>query len=85
MVLYGPARVLATETKVSYDGAVLHNVAGIMASGRLKKVHANQREQPITQGTTQLTLPWTFQDLASLINKGEYDDMINHDSATDAS
>jgi hypothetical protein len=54
--------VLATETKVSYDGAArqLHNVSGIMASGRFKKVHTNQREQPIAQGTTQLTLPWTF-------------------------
>ena len=81
---YGPARVLATETKVSYDGAVRqpHNVAWIIASGRLKKVHTNQlrfaseREQLIAQGTLQLTLPWTFQDLASLINKGEFDDEI---------
>lgn len=82
---YGPARVLATETKVSYDGAVRqpHNVAWIIASGRLKRaVHTNQlrfaseREQLITQGTLQLTLPWTFQDLVSLINKGEFDDEI---------
>eukprot|EP00435_Cladocopium_sp_Y103_P024092 s1073_g5.t2 len=81
---YGPARVLAVETKVTYDGAVRqpHNVAWIIASGRLKKVHTNQlryaseREQLIAQGTTQLTLPWTFQDLTPLINKGEYDDEI---------
>ena len=81
---YGPARVLALETKVTYDGHVRqpHNIAWIIASGRLKKVHTNQlrhaseRERLVAQGTTQLTLPWTFQDLTGLVNKGEYDDEI---------
>ena len=27
----------------------------------------------------QLTLPWTFQDLIGLINKGEFDDEIMTD------
>ena len=84
---YGPARVLALETKVSYDGHVRqpHQIAWIIASGRLKKVHVNQlrhaseRERLVAQGTTQLTLPWTFQDLTGLINKGEFDDEIMTD------
>ena len=81
---YGPARVLALETKVTYDGHVRqpHSIAWIIASGRLKKVHCNQlrhsspRERLVAEGTTQLTLPWTFQDMTHLISKGEYDDEI---------
>ena len=81
---YGPARVLAVETKVSYDGHVRQpsSNAWIIASGRLKKVsttqlrHASQRERVVAEGTSQLTLPWTFQDLSQLINKGEYDDEV---------
>ena len=81
---YGPARVLALETKVTYDGHVRqpHSIAWVIASGRLKKVHCNElrhsspRERLVAEGTTQLTLPWTFQDMTHLISKGEYDDEI---------
>ena len=81
---YGPARVLACETKVTYDGHVRqpHHVAWLIAAGRLKKVHFNQmrhaseRERLVAESTTQLTLPWTFQNLSRLINKGEYDDEL---------
>ena len=85
---YGPARVLALETKVTYDGHVKqpHNIAWIVASGRLKRVHTNQlryasdRERLVAEGsTTPSTMPWTFSDISGLINKGEYDDEIMTD------
>ena len=81
---YGPGRVLAVETLVTYDGDTRQpgSCCWIIASGRLKKVHSNQlrhasdRERLIAEGSTQLVLPWTFQDLTGLINKGEYDDEV---------
>jgi len=81
---YGPARVLALETKMTYQGHVRQpsGIAWIIASGRLKKEacnqlrHASERERLVAEGTTQVTTPWTFQDLSGLISKGEYDDEI---------
>ena len=81
---FGPARVLAMETKTSYEGQVrqAHAVAWIIASGRLKRVMANQlrfasdREKVIAETTTPLATPWTFQDLTNLISKGEFDDEL---------
>ena len=81
---YGPARIPAVETKVSYDGHARQpsSNAWIIASGRLKKVsttqlrHAGPRERVVAEGTSQLTAPWTFQDLSQFINKGEYDDEV---------
>lgn len=81
---YGPGRVLALETKVTYDGHVRqpHKVAWIIASGRLKRVtcgqlrHASEREKIVAEKTTPLTTPWTFTDLHLTINRGEYDEEI---------
>ena len=79
---YGPARILALETKTSYEGQVRqpHLVAWIIASGRLKRVHASQlrfaseRERVIAESHTPLATPWTFNDLTDIIAKGEFDD-----------
>ena len=79
---YGPARVLALETKVTYDGHVRqpHKVAWIIASGRLKRVtcgqlrHASDREKIVAERTSPLATPWT--DLHLTINKGEYDEEV---------
>ena len=79
---YGPARTLALETKVTYDGHVRqpHNMDHCLRP--LGKVHTNQlrraseRERLVAEGSTQLAHPWTFQDLRGLINKGEIDDKI---------
>ena len=81
---YGPARILALETKMTYQGHARQpsGIAWIIASGRLKKVacnqlrHASEREGLVAEGTTQVTTPWTFQDPSGLIPKGEYDDEI---------
>lgn len=78
---YGPARILALETKNSYEGQVRqpHLVAWIIASGRLKRAHASQlrfaseRERVIAESHTPLAMPWTFNDLTDLISKGEFD------------
>ena len=69
---------------MTYQGHVRQpsGIAWIIASGRLKKVacnqlrHASERERLVAEGTTQVTTPWTFQDLSGLISKGEYDDEI---------
>ena len=80
---YGPSRVLALETKVSYDGYVRQprQIAWLIAAGRLKRVStaqlrfASERERVIAESSTPLATPWTFGDLSRLINKGEYDNM----------
>ena len=81
---YGPARVLALETRVTYDGdgRSPKQIAWIIASGRLKRVtsqqlrFASERERVVAESSSStLATPWTFGDLTSLINKGEFDDV----------
>lgn len=75
-------RILAQETKTSYDGQVRqpHHVGWIVASGRLKKVHAHQlrfateRERVVAEAGQVISTPWTFGALEKLIHRGEYDD-----------
>ena len=68
-------------------------ITWVIASGRLKKVHVNQlrrasereRERLVAQGTTQLTLPWTFlrSDWLDQL-KGEYDSMTDRQQREEA-
>ena len=79
---YGPARVLALETRSTYEGQVRqpHGVAWIVVAGRLKKVNvlqlrmASERERVIAETTIPLATPWTWNDITGIINRGEYDE-----------
>ncbi|CAE7347134.1 RE1 [Symbiodinium sp. KB8] len=77
---FGPARVLACETKV--DGAQRRPSAYVWAvsGGRIKKFHMNQlrhaseSERLVAEATSIASLPWTFTSLQKLMGKGTYDD-----------
>ena len=80
---FGPARVLAAETRMDESGesrAPANNV-WIIAQGRLKKRHSSQlrhssdRERLIAEATNAPTLPWTFTSLGRTLQKGEYEDL----------
>ena len=83
---YGPGRILALETKVTYDGYVRqpHRIAWIISSGRLKRVtteqlrFASEREKIASENTNPLATPWTFQDLSRTINRGEFDEEVEN-------
>ncbi|CAJ1438580.1 unnamed protein product [Effrenium voratum] len=80
---FGPGRVLAAETRVREEG--LYRSASssiwIISQGRLKKVHRNQlrhaseTERLIAENTDVAGMPWTFTQLVSQLNKGEFDDL----------
>ena len=77
---YGPARVLACETKVDGTSRRPSSMLWAIAAGRLKKFHASQvrhaseSEKLVSQATSAPTFPWTFTSLTSLLQKGSYDD-----------
>ena len=81
---FGPARVLACETRVSEDPLLRRpgNVVWIVAQGRLKRAHTSQlrhsseRERLIAEATSAPTLPWTFTALGQTLDKGQYEDLI---------
>ena len=83
---YGPGRILALETKVTYDGFVRqpHRIAWIISAGRLKRVTTDQlrfasdREKIASENSNPLATPWTFQDLAKTINRGEFDEEVEN-------
>ncbi|CAJ1341230.1 unnamed protein product [Effrenium voratum] len=79
---FGPGRVLAAETRVREEG--LYRSASsiwIISQGTLKKVHRNQlrhaseTERLIAENTDVAGMPWTFTQLVSQLNKGEFDDL----------
>ena len=79
---YGPARVLATETKSDLVDGVRKPSALIWAicNGRLKKFHqsqvrhASETERLVAEGATGMAFPWTFSTLSDLLDRGSYDD-----------
>ena len=85
---FGPARVLALETKVTYEGQVRqpHQIAWIIAAGRLKRVtvtqlrHASEREKVVAEHHPFLATPWTFGSLIKLLDKGTYDEEVEDKS-----
>ena len=78
---YGPARVLASETRTDARGQERKpsNVIWIVSHGRLKRCspeqlrHASAREQAIAEGMSAPTAAWTFHNLAQTLYKGEYE------------
>ena len=77
---YGPARVLACETKIDGSSRRPSAMLWAIAAGRLKKFHASQvrhaseSERLVSNATSVTTFPWTFSSLTSLLQKGAYDD-----------
>ena len=77
---YGPARVLACETKVDGSSRRPSSMLWAIAAGRLKKFHATQvrhaleTERLVSSAASAPTFPWTFTSLTSLLQKGSYDD-----------
>ena len=84
---YGPARVLATETRTETQPASKKpgSVVWIIAAGKLKRCsphqlrHASEREKLISEHSDAITMPWSFTSLLHLVEKGQYqrfDDLI---------
>ena len=79
---YGPARVLATETRVVSEEGVRKPSAIVWAvcNGRLKRFHQSQvrhsteSERLIAEGAAGAEFPWMFASLASLLDRGSFDD-----------
>ena len=87
---YGPARVLAAETKLQSDGLTRAstNIIWIIAGSKLKKAHSSQlrhaseRERLIAEATEAPTLPWTFSALSKSLSQGEYEDLTKEPKRT---
>ena len=77
---FGPARVLATETKGAPGERKLSAHVWIVASGRIKKAHtsqlrhASETEKLIAEASDPVVYPWTMTSLAAM-NKGAYEDL----------
>ncbi|CAK9046645.1 unnamed protein product [Durusdinium trenchii] len=78
---YGPARVLASETRTDAKGMERKpsSIIWLVSQGRLKRCspeqlrHASAREQAIAEGMSSPTTTWTFHSLAQSLWKGEYE------------
>ncbi|CAE7352648.1 RE1, partial [Symbiodinium microadriaticum] len=77
---YGPARVLACETKVEPGSRKPSQVVWAIAGGRLKKFHVSQLrsaspgEKITHEALRDVTMPWTMTSLTRLLDKGSYED-----------
>ncbi|CAE7912341.1 unnamed protein product, partial [Symbiodinium necroappetens] len=77
---YGPARVLACETKTEEGYRKPSQYVWAICSGRLKKFHATQlrhaspSERLTHEALRDITMPWTMTSLTRLLDKGSYDD-----------
>ena len=83
---YGPARILATETKGEAGEKRPSSHVWIIAQGRLKKCHysqlrhATRTEQLVAAEAQGVTFPWTMTSLTSLLEKGAYEDLTRAES-----
>ena len=79
---YGPGRVLACETRVQEEGTkrVAASTVWVISQWRLKKFHrdqlrhASERERLIAEQSPAPVMPWTFNALEALLQKGSFDD-----------
>ena len=77
---YGPARVLATETRAEVDPATRKpgSVVWIISAGRLKRCspvqlrHCSEREKFLAEKSEAVTMPWSFNSLMHLLERGQY-------------
>ena len=78
---YGPARVLATETRSDIEDRTKRpgSVVWIISSGRLKRTspqqlrHASEKERLLAEASGAVTVPWTFTSLLHLVERGQFD------------
>ena len=85
---YGPAQVLAAETRVHAEGEsrVAGNTAWLVANGRLKKAHtsqlrhASERERLVAEANLAPTMPWTFTSLGGMLDQGQYEDLLKEEA-----
>ena len=83
---YGPARILATETKGEAGERRPSSHVWIIAQGSLKKCHycqlrhATRTEQLVAAEAQGVTFPWTMTSLTSLLEKGAYEDLTRAES-----
>ncbi|CAJ1422108.1 unnamed protein product [Effrenium voratum] len=82
---WGPARVLATETRTDLAGEERrpHNVVWIVTGARLKRCaphqlrHASEREKAIADHVDSPVASWTFHSLLQGVESGQYDRFDN--------
>ena len=82
---FGPARVLACETRVDDQGTsrMASSVVWLVNAGRLLKAHGDQlrhcseRESLIANASNMVAMPWTFSMLSSSLNKGAFEDLTS--------
>ena len=78
---YGPARVLATETRAELDPATRKpgSVVWVIAGGRLKRCsphqlrHCSEREKLLAEASEAITIPWSFNSLMHLVERGQFE------------
>lgn len=79
---YGPARVLATETRSELESGVRRpgQVVWVIAAGRLKRCSPQQlrfcseRERLIVEASGgNVAMPWSFSSMLGQIERGQYD------------
>lgn len=78
---YGPARVLASETRNDGHGMERQpsHIIWLVSHGRLKRCspdqlrHASERERIIAEGMDAPVTSWTFHSLIQTLYKGEYE------------
>ena len=83
---YGPARVLATETRSETDPPTRKpgSIVWVIAAGRLKRCsphqlrHCSDRERIIAEASEAVTTPWSFNSLIHLLEKGQYEKYDDH-------
>ena len=78
----GPARVLATETRVEEDGSLragsivwLHHAGRLLKAAPEQLRGASEREQAIEELKGPLEIPWTISSLAAHPNRRTYHDI----------
>lgn len=83
---FGPARVLATETRSETDPPTKKpgSVVWLIAAGRLKRCspqqlrHCSDRERILAEASEAVTTPWSFNSLIHLLEKGQYEKFDDH-------
>ncbi len=78
---YGPARVLATETKSEYEpfSKKPGSTVWIIGGGRLKRCspfqlrHCSDREKLLAESSEAVTMPWSFNTLMHLVERGQFE------------